>query len=103
MIGKLCDILRKVFDRHRTFQQYKAELNSTYMGRNGHVLDHTDRLKELHQILCNGECQGPSELMEDRRAGIDELALNNFCDELSVDYRINPSKCETLLTHSIRH
>ncbi|KAL2735732.1 hypothetical protein V1478_002746 [Vespula squamosa] len=78
IIGKLCDLLRKVFGRHRTFQQYRAKLSTTYMGRNEHILDYIDRVKGLHRILCDEECQGLPEIIENKLAEINEIALTSF-------------------------
>lgn len=95
-IGRLCDLLRKAFGRHRIFQQYRAELSTTYMGRNEHFLDYIDRVNGFHRILSDGEYQVPPELIKTKLAEINEFALTSFCDGLPIDYRITPNVCKDL-------
>ncbi|KAL2730676.1 LOW QUALITY PROTEIN: enzymatic polyprotein endonuclease reverse [Vespula squamosa] len=47
-IDKFCDLLRKVFGRHRIFQQYRAELSITYM-----IME--NKLAEINEFaFCDG-------------------------------------------------
>lgn len=54
-IDRRCDILREIFDLHRTLKQYKAELSNTFMRKDEHILDCIDRVKDLHQIIVDEE------------------------------------------------
>ncbi|KAL2731794.1 enzymatic polyprotein endonuclease reverse [Vespula squamosa] len=94
-INKLCDVLREEFDCNKTLYQYKAKLSSIYMKR----LDFIERVKDLHQAICDEEWYKGGKLMDDRHRETDEFALTNFYEGLPLEYRlrITPDTCKDLL------
>ncbi|KAL2735729.1 enzymatic polyprotein endonuclease reverse [Vespula squamosa] len=58
-----------------------------------------EKVKDLHQAICDEERYKMGELTEDRRRETAEFVLTGFCEGLPLEYRlrITPDTCEDLL------
>lgn len=85
-VAQLIDILIGAFGVHKTIDQYRGELSTTFKKSNEHMIEYIGRIKEMRGQIIDAEQRRRGALSPEITREIDALTARSFCDGLPFEY-----------------
>lgn len=85
-ITQLTDLLTGAFGVHKTIDQYRGELSTTFMKSSEHMLEYIGRIKDMRGSILDAERRRRGSLPPGVIQEIDALTARSFCDGLPFEY-----------------